>query len=239
MYPSNVWDVRTNKDRYWVITNPDNLYSQKLSPSMDYTLSFHIGVTARVAARQAVNAPEEKTRISRLAWRLWERAAEELEKANESESIQAVGLTLRESLIAFSSSVASDDIIIVEEEAPKAGDFVKYSQLFADTIACGLSSKETRTYLKTLSKSTWQFINWLTHSSSVVYFDGLIAVDAVSTLLFTFDMALVRYEKGTPTKCPKCSSYRVVNDYRSDTDEYVTLCEACGWTEHDQDTGSV
>ena len=120
----NVWDVRTNKDRYWVITNPDNLYSQKLSPSMDYTLSFHIGVTARVAARQAVNAPEEKTRISRLAWRLWERAAEELEKANESESIQAVGLTLRESLIAFSSSVASDDIIIVEEEAPKAGDFV-------------------------------------------------------------------------------------------------------------------
>ncbi|PYV11318.1 MAG: hypothetical protein DMG07_19525, partial [Acidobacteria bacterium] len=32
----DAWDVRTNKERYWVITNPRNLYSQELFPSLDY-----------------------------------------------------------------------------------------------------------------------------------------------------------------------------------------------------------
>jgi hypothetical protein len=36
----NAWDVRTTRDRYWVITNPTNFYSQKLFPSLDFTLSF-------------------------------------------------------------------------------------------------------------------------------------------------------------------------------------------------------
>lgn len=38
-----VWDVHTDKERWWVVTNPTNLYSQTLMPSLDYTLSFHIG----------------------------------------------------------------------------------------------------------------------------------------------------------------------------------------------------
>ena len=28
------WNVRTDKERYWVITNPTNLYSQELFPSV-------------------------------------------------------------------------------------------------------------------------------------------------------------------------------------------------------------
>src|SRR5688572_1442627 len=36
-----IWDVSTDKDRWWVITNPTNLYSLKTFPSLDYTLSFH------------------------------------------------------------------------------------------------------------------------------------------------------------------------------------------------------
>jgi hypothetical protein len=51
---SSTWDVHTTGDRYWVITNPTNLYSQQLFPSMDYTLSFHVGVTARMVARRGV-----------------------------------------------------------------------------------------------------------------------------------------------------------------------------------------
>lgn len=37
------WHVRTDKDRFWVITNPTNLYSQTMFPSLDYTLSFTLG----------------------------------------------------------------------------------------------------------------------------------------------------------------------------------------------------
>ena len=235
----DVWDVRTNKDRYWVITNPTNLYSQKLSPSMDYTLSFHIGVTMRVSARQARMAPKQKSRLSQSAWRLWEQAAEALEEADEAEKFQAVGMMCRECLIAFSSSVASAKIVPIENETPKVSDFISWSEIIANIIARGQSSKETRSYLKTLSKSTWQLVNWLTHSSSVVWFDGTMAVDAVYLLLTTFDMALLRYERGTPNRCPKCSSYRVISDYRSELDEYVSLCEACGWTDYDPDSGSV
>src|SRR5438876_7003306 len=46
----DVWDVWTDKERWWVITSPTNLYRQKDYVSMDYTLSFHVGVTARVMA---------------------------------------------------------------------------------------------------------------------------------------------------------------------------------------------
>jgi hypothetical protein len=54
------WDVHTDKDRYWVITNPTNLYSQYYFPSLDYTLSFHIGVMLRAAALQR-GAPKPRT----------------------------------------------------------------------------------------------------------------------------------------------------------------------------------
>jgi hypothetical protein len=41
------WDVHNQRDRYWVVTSPTNLYSQKYFPSLDFTLSFHVGVMAR------------------------------------------------------------------------------------------------------------------------------------------------------------------------------------------------
>lgn len=40
----DVWDIHTNKDRWWVITGGTNLYSQEQFPSMDLALTFHIGL---------------------------------------------------------------------------------------------------------------------------------------------------------------------------------------------------
>ena len=50
----DVWDVHTDgsEGRWWVVTNPTNLYSQRLMPSMDYVLSFHIGLMMRVEAHR-------------------------------------------------------------------------------------------------------------------------------------------------------------------------------------------
>jgi hypothetical protein len=36
----DAWDVTTTAERYWVITTPTNLYSQKYFPSLDYTITF-------------------------------------------------------------------------------------------------------------------------------------------------------------------------------------------------------
>src|SRR6266849_6108298 len=44
----DVWDVTTDKDRWWVITNLTNLYSQRHFPSLDYTISFHVGLMMRL-----------------------------------------------------------------------------------------------------------------------------------------------------------------------------------------------
>src|ERR1700682_6547177 len=54
----SVWDVHTDKARWWVIEPPTNLYSQGRFKSMDETLSFHIGLIARINHRQALKAPD-------------------------------------------------------------------------------------------------------------------------------------------------------------------------------------
>ena len=49
----DVWNVNTNEkvdNRWWVVTSPTNLCSQRLMPSTDYVLSFHIGATMRMEA---------------------------------------------------------------------------------------------------------------------------------------------------------------------------------------------
>jgi hypothetical protein len=45
----DVWDAHTNEGRWWVITNPTNLYSQELIKSMDVALSFHVGLMSNEA----------------------------------------------------------------------------------------------------------------------------------------------------------------------------------------------
>ena len=48
----DAWDVQTDKQRWWVLTNQTNLYPQAHFPSLDYTLSFHIGLMHRIQSRQ-------------------------------------------------------------------------------------------------------------------------------------------------------------------------------------------
>ena len=44
----DVWDVHTNVDRWWVITEPMNLYAQEQFPNMDLALTFHVGLCLRI-----------------------------------------------------------------------------------------------------------------------------------------------------------------------------------------------
>jgi hypothetical protein len=47
----DIWDAHTDKERWWVITNPTNLYLQSQFPDMDLTLSR----TGRPTRRQPRN----------------------------------------------------------------------------------------------------------------------------------------------------------------------------------------
>src|SRR4051812_32312315 len=63
----DVWDVHASDGRWWVITNPTNLYSAERFPSMGEAFAFHIGVTGRILAHQALVAPVRDEHRDRLA----------------------------------------------------------------------------------------------------------------------------------------------------------------------------
>jgi hypothetical protein len=58
--PYEVWDVTTDKDRWWVLTNMTNLYSRKHFPSLDYTMSFHVGLICGCVAGPAARTPRTR-----------------------------------------------------------------------------------------------------------------------------------------------------------------------------------
>jgi hypothetical protein len=206
-----------------------NLYLQSEFKSMDYVLSFHVGLMHRIMARQSQEprtGDEERDRLI-TPWRKWEQAGKAAEEAEEAEDFQAVGMRCREALVAFVRVAAKDDMVPQGQEAPKRADFLHWSEYI--TAAITPTSPRLRGYLRKTAASTWDLVNWLTHETNAHKFDAVIAVDATAHTLDVIGMALVRYERGQPDRCPECASYRLVGDYRRELGAYVTLCEACGW----------
>src|SRR5207248_4044579 len=104
-----IWDVHVGqRDRWWVVTNPMFLYSQKDLKSRDVALTFHIGLGLRVMAQThpTINTPAQE--IFKSVWRRWQQAADALESAEEAEQFQAVGTHLRECLVSLSHEIAED-----------------------------------------------------------------------------------------------------------------------------------
>lgn len=228
--PIDAWDVHTDRDRWWVLTSPTNLYNQKQFPSLEVAISFHVGLTARVMERSDRTArPEQAARFTR-AWRTWERAANALDEADEVEEFQTIGMRCRESLLAFvreASSVALTDV-----PRPKAADFVGWSELLANTIASGDSAERRRGYLKAIAKSTWELVSWLTHSASATRSDAYFALEATEHALGTWSLAILRHEVGVPERCPKCSSYRLTScshPIGKGAVKHFTVCDVCDW----------
>jgi hypothetical protein len=191
----DVWDVETDKNRWWVITNLMNLYLQDEFKSMDYVLSFHIGLMHRVMAKDAQSAratDEEKERLL-ISWRKWEQAGIAAEEAEEAEDFQAVGMRCREALLAFIRSAAKDEMVPQGEEVPKRADFLHWSEHIAAAIAP--TSHRLRGYLRKSAANTWDVVNWLTHETNATRFDAEIAVDGTGHVLSLYGLALVRHER--------------------------------------------
>lgn len=229
----DIWDVHATDGRWWVITNPTNLYSQEEHPSMDYALSFHIGIGQRLifGEKRTHETNEQRDRMS-TSFRRLEQADDALNEADEAEEFQSVGMRCRECLLAFIRETATEDMVPDSEEPPKRADFVHWSELVAATVASGSSQRRLRSYLKNVAKSAWEPVNWLTHAENATRLDGELAVEATGHVLTVFSYALVRHERGEPKRCPVCSSYRLTSDYRPELGRggaYVTLCESCGW----------
>jgi hypothetical protein len=189
------WDVHTKKDRYWVITSPSNLYSQRYFPSLDFTLSFHVGVTARIVARSR-GAPDDA------------------QKAR----------------LQFARSLAKLEMVPPGEDAPQRSNFISWSELIANAVAGGGSAERIRGHLKAIAKSAWELTGWLTHANGGTRQDAVFVLDATHGVLAAFGSAVIRYESGSPERCPNCGSYNLDVGFNPELPQpYVSECEECGW----------
>ncbi len=230
------WDVRTNKARYWVITQPTNLYLQKLFPSLDYTLSFHLGLATRIMAKHTPSVPAIEQMTQQDAWRRWQQAGEVLDSAEEAEDFQAVGMRCRECLIVMVRTLTLGEMVPEGDLPPKQADVIHWCELIANHVARGSSAKEVRGYLKSTSKAGWELVNWLTHARNATRADALLAHQIVEHILAIFGTAVFRYRQGIPDRCGSCGSYRI-GLWADEPDAPLRpRCEACDWRKPEADT---
>jgi hypothetical protein len=155
--PYEIWDVSSDKGRWWVITNPTNLYSQRHFPSLDYTLSFHVGLMMRVASRAERAGEPEPTPFDEV-FRRQNHATDLLERAVEAVDLQAVGMQLRECLVSLVAAVRRRIEVTSDGERPKDADVVGWNRLLTGQLCPGEKNDELRNYLRALIEKAWPLV---------------------------------------------------------------------------------
>lgn len=231
----DIWDVTTDKDRWWVLTNLTNLYQHKSFPSLDFLLSFHIGLMMRMRSRDSGPTVDEATPFEEV-FRRQEQAHNRLEAAVEPEDFQAVGVQLRECLLSLVGAVrrrvAPD---LVGGTRPQDGNFIEWNIVLVDHLCPGGSNKAIRQHLKNTARETWQLVQWLIHHRNAGRTSTSISVHACDTVVGHFLQILERQRVDETPECPVCRSREVRSHFDplmgSDGDYYLT-CASCRWSSH-------
>ena len=221
----SVWDVHTDVERYWVITYPTNLYSQRLMPSLDYTLSFHIGLMARMQAQREIAGGEELHNFLSKTQRKIYQAQLAFDEADEIEDFQAIGLQCREAMSSFTREVVAAGLFNDLKDPPKKGDFVAWSDNVIGTRVGGATAEYARGYLKAICQKGWQLANWLTHANNATRADAALCLSATEHLIQELISLAVKSKAHSPEKCGRCGSLRIDVTWRPDEEEYVAVCE--------------
>ena len=228
-----IWDVITENDRWWVITNITNLYSQKHFPSLDYTLSFHIGLMMRMSDRpyqREARGPHPFEAV----FRRHDQASEHLDRAKEVQDYQAVGMELRECLLAMITPMKSA-VALREEDRPKDADFKAWADAFIQAKRPGASFKELRAYLRGNAEKIWNLVNCLTHYQFANEVESSISFGACGTLIGDFSSLLDLEVLAHLENCPDCGSKNVRTHYdvriKAENKSYQT-CGVCPWNTH-------
>lgn len=226
----DAWDVHTDKQRWWVLTNMTNLYSQAQFPSLDYTLSFHIGLMHRILARQErVPNPFEEV------YRRCDEVADLITEAVEAEEFQSAAMRLRECLITLVGAVRRRIELPTGGEFPKDADVPGWNEVLINHLCPGQPNKTLRQYLKTTADRTWQLANWLTHDRDANKTEAIIAHEAVGVQIGHFIQLVIRDRVDLVAQCPQCSSRDVRSYYDLEIDPdgaYYQRCGACDWNDH-------
>jgi hypothetical protein len=226
----DIWDAHCPESRWWVVTNPTNLYSQRDFKSRDVVLTFHLGLALRLQYAQDREVPVAPGSAELLpgSWRRWQQAFEAYESGDEAETFQAVGVRLRECLVSFLGETTGDELVPKGTQPPKRADFRAWTELLANALAAGESAAKLRSYLKKFAVETWEYVNWLTHAKNVVRMDAEIGLKAVEHLLGMFTAARLRLGRAS-LRCEECGSYQLV----------AGECRHCGWVDPSYEPSQV
>ncbi|MBA4799457.1 MAG: zinc ribbon domain-containing protein [Rhizobiales bacterium] len=231
----DVWDIHTHLDRWWVITNPTNLYSQAQFPNLDYAVTFHIGLCLRIP-RSLQQRPKERSIVPfGQVFSDLEGARAALSQAVDVPGYQAVGMRSREALLSL-ISVAQD---FFRSEAlvdvPKRGDFKNWSDLIYDRILAGRDQKDRRRLFKAISKEAWDFSAWLTHAKSATWRDAEACLLTVDHVVGLASSLIVMWLREVPEACPQCGSPKLEPEEgralkRPELVWERPVCTQCGWS---------
>lgn len=230
----DVWDLHASDGRWWIITDPTNLYSQEQFPNMDIAVTFHLGLCIRVPRTQEQNISDQILRPFTDAYNKLQEINDALVQAQNVADYQAIGMRCRETLLSFVGA-AQDVATWSESETPKRADFRGWIDLIFNKILSGNSQKERRHLFKTILSEAWTFTNWLTHSQSATWYDAEAAQGITSHAFELASSLVLRYVRLVPEECPNCSSPHLSpeNGWRKDQPEIEwqrPVCSDCGWT---------
>jgi len=230
----DIWDVHTNRGRWWIITNPMNLYSQHDFPNMDLALTFHVGLCLRIPSSERRSLADFNVEPVLGCWRILQEASEALRHAEEVEDFQAIGMRCRESLITMVHA-AQETVTYPElQSKPKRSDFRAWSVVIADAVLSGSTHQDRRALLKSTADNAWKFTNWVTHAKEASFNDAEAALSVTELALSLFTTALVRHIRGVPDRCPSCGSHRLapergINTNHPDMTFERPVCQKCNW----------
>ena len=153
--------MHTDVDRWWVITQPFNLYSQEQFPNMDIALSFHIGLCTRALRREREKLEEIPAEPFVECMRGLRETSDALAHAEEVADYQAIGVRCREALLSFVKIAQTVMPWTGSNEPSKKADLKAWADHICTVALAGETHKGRRQLFKTLLESSWQFTNWL------------------------------------------------------------------------------
>ena len=234
-HEQQVWDVHTNVDRWWVITNPTNLYSQAQFPNMDLAVTFHVGLCLRIPRSEKKKLSELPIEPLAACYRCMSEASDALAHAQEVSDYQAIGVRCREALLAFTGAA---QIMLPwpsgKGPKPEQANFDAWIDHICTVCMAGKSNERRRHLFKTLFESAWKFCNWMTHAKSSRWHDAEAGTSTVEHAISLGSSAVIRHIRGVPDVCPACGSHRLspqrgFDPEAPDIEWERPTCDKCDW----------
>lgn len=228
----DVWDVHTNKNRWWVITGGTNLYSQAQFPNMDLALTFHIGLMLRIPRTQDQQKQDIRVLPFAPVMEQMEAVSEALAQARSVSDYQAIGVRCRETLLSLIG--VTQDAAVWTDMPPQRANFRAWVDIIFNDLLPRETNKERRSAIKQTLEIAWTFNNWLTHAKSATWLDADMAHSLAQQAVNIAMTQILRSLRGVPEECPSCGSPDLEPEHGefSATPGLVwerPVCPECGW----------